>query len=109
MNLPCASSTEVNNSGDVQKWDGYAVPKLRNAGRMDFLGPFPTAILCVQLPRPFAALSQDQGFLVSCQPNTRVFHTEQGRAAFGDFLMLRKMHFLLVLKRVKQLVPAEIF
>lgn len=78
MNLPCASSAEVDNAGDVQKWGGYAVLKLRNDGRMDFLGPFLTAILCVQLPRPFTALSQDQGFLGSSQPSTGVFHKERG-------------------------------
>lgn len=79
VNFPCASSIEVDNTGDVQKQDGYAVPKLRNAGRMDFLGPFPAVILCVQLPCPFSALSQDQGFfLLSSQLRTRVFHKEQG-------------------------------
>lgn len=73
---------------------------------MDCPGPFPTAILHIQLPHASKGLARCQDwFLVAPQPGTRVSIRNKGQAALvaGDLLMLRKMHFpFMLFERVKQ-------
>lgn len=69
-------------------------------------GPFPTAILCIQLLHAAKALIHCQVWLlVAPQPGTRASIRNKDQAALvaGDLITLRKMHFpFMLFKRVKQ-------